>query len=193
MFMWFDAGDDPEAAVILRLPDTGIAKYMGLELSNFWGSSADWANRHVSMNWGLGGTCQAEQSAPTDHPAFPPGSGLCEDQDAYFIVISAADPGVKNWIETAELSEGLLAGRLQSVDPNAPPPDANGGINCNLPVAITVPGPDAFPFETNLAWRVQFMLGQLGATATPSTSPPQFREDTIKMRQNFVREKYIFW
>ena len=30
MFMWFDGGLDPESAVILRLPDEGIAKYMGL-------------------------------------------------------------------------------------------------------------------------------------------------------------------
>ena len=193
MFMWFDAGDDPEAAVILRLPDEGIAAYMGLELSNFWGSSADWANRHVSMNWGLGGSCQAEQSAATFHPAqqliSANGGPFCGQQDAYFIVISKADPGVKNWVETAELSDGLLAGRLQSVD--APIQDVAGLGSCSLPVAITVPGPGAFPFPTDLATRVQIVLGQLGATATPAT--PQFREHTIKMRQNFVREKYIFW
>jgi hypothetical protein len=194
MFMWFEDGDDPEAAVILRLPDTGIAKYMGLELSNFWGSSADWANRHVSMNWGLDGSCQAEQSAETYHPAqdliTQVGGPDCGLQDAYFIVISAADPGVKNWIETAELSEGLLAGRLQSVDPNAPPPDAGfRGINCNLPVAITVPGPDVIPAP--LPVRVQLTLQGVGATATPAT--PAFREDTLEMRQRFVREKYIFW
>ena len=98
--MWFDAGDDPEAAVIIRLPDTDIAKYHGLQLSNFWGSSADWANRHVSMNWGNEGTCQAEQSSPTFHPAqqqiLEAGGSLCGTnglQDAYFIVLSATDPG----------------------------------------------------------------------------------------------------
>ena len=194
MFMWFEDGDDPEAAVIIRLPDTGIAKYMGLELSNFWGSSADWANRHVSMNWGLDGSCQAEQSAETYHPAqdliTQVGGPDCGLQDAYFIVVSAADPGVKNWIETAELSEGLLAGRLQSVDPDAPPPNSGfRGINCNLPIAITVPGPDVIPAP--LPVRVQLTLQGVGATATPANA--DFREDTIKMRQNFVREKYIFW
>jgi hypothetical protein len=170
MFMWFDQGDDPEAAVIIRLPDTEIAKYMGLQLSNFWGSSADWANRHVSMNWGLDGGCQAEQSAPTFHPAqhaiLDAGGDFCGQQDAYFIVLSAADPDVKNWIETAELSEGLLAGRLQSVDA---PIQEVAGLTCNLPVAIPVPGPDGFPFPTDLATRVQIILGQIGATATPST------------------------
>ncbi|UCH28492.1 MAG: hypothetical protein JSV06_09445 [Myxococcales bacterium] len=192
MFMWFDHGDDPEAAVILRLPDTDIAKYMGLQLSNFWGSSADWANRHVSLNWGNEGNCQAEQSAPTFHPAqqaiIDAGGDFCGKQDAYFVVISAADPGVKNWIDTAELSEGLLAGRLQSVDA---PIQEVAGINCNLPVAIPVPGPEAFDFPTTLQQRVMGTLGQLGAPAIPVT--PQFREDTLKVRQNFVRDKYIFW
>jgi hypothetical protein len=177
---------------------------MGLELSNFWGSSADWANRHVSMNWGLEGSCQAEQSAPTEHPAQDLisqfGGPDCGLQDAYYIVISAADPGVKNWIETAELSEGLLAGRLQSVppeglsvilgDPILPPPRT--GLNsCMLPVAIPVPGPEAFPFPTNLATRVQIVLQQQGATASPAT--PAERAATIQMRQDFVREKYVFW
>jgi hypothetical protein len=191
-FMWFENGNDPEAAVILRLPDTDIAKYMGLQLSNFWGSSADWANRHVSLNWGNEGSCQAEQSAPTFHPAqqaiFDAGGDFCGKQDAYFVVISAADPGVQNWVDTAELSEGLLAGRLQSVDA---PIQEVAGINCNLPVGIPVPGPGAFPFPTTLQQRVQIVLGQLGATATPAS--PQFREDTLKVRQSFVRDKYIFW
>jgi hypothetical protein len=109
--------------------------------------------------------------------------GLCKDQDAYFIVVSKSDPGVNNWIETAELSEGLLAGRLQSVDPSAAP----DGINCNLPVAITVPpAPGA-----TLQQRVAGTLLGLGASFTLSND--EFREDTLKMRQNFVREKYIFW
>jgi hypothetical protein len=209
MFMWFDAGDDPEAAVILRLPDEDVAAYMGLELSNFWGSSADWANRHVSMNWGLEGSCQAEQSAPTEHPAQDLisqfGGPDCGLQDAYYIVISAADPGVKNWIETAELSEGLLAGRLQSVppeglsvilgDPILPPPRT--GLNsCMLPVGIPVPGPDAFPFPTDLATRVRIVLQQQGAFGDDPPPPPPTpseRAATIQMRQDFVREKYIFW
>jgi hypothetical protein len=167
---------------------------MGLQLSNFWGSSADWANRHVSMNWGLDGSCQAEQSTtPTFHPAqqliSANGGPFCGQQDAYFIVISAADPGVQNWVETAELSEGLIAARLQSV--SAPIQDVAGLGSCMLPVAIPVPGPGAFPFPTDLATRVQIVLGQVGATATPAT--PQDRADTIQMRQDFVREKYIFW
>lgn len=194
-FMWFDNGDDPEAATILRLPDTDIAEYHGLQLSNFWGSSQDWANRHVSMNWGEQGTCQAEQSQPTFHPAqqqiIGAGGPLCGTnglQDAYFVVVSASDPGVENWVDTAELSEGLLAGRLQSVDA---PIQEVAGITCNLPVAIPVPGPGAFPFPTDLQTRVQITLQQLGATATPAT--PQFRSDRIEMRQSFVRNKYIFW
>ena len=145
----------------------------------------------MSMNWGLEGTCQAEQSATTFHPAqqliSANGGPFCGQQDAYFIVISATDPGVKNWIDTAELSEGLLAGRLQSV--SAPIQDVAGLGTCSLPVAIPVPGPDVIPAP--LPVRVQLTLQQLGATAAPAT--PAFREDTLEMRQDFVREKYIFW
>jgi hypothetical protein len=145
------------------------------------------------MNWGNEGTCQAEQSAATFHPAqqliSANGGPFCGQQDAYFIVISAADPGVKNWIETAELSEGLLAGRLQSVD--APMQEVAGLGSCNLPVAIPVPGPDVIPAP--LPARVRATLQQLGAPASPLPDPEGFREDRIKMRQNFVRNKYIFW
>ena len=65
--MWYDLADDE--ALILRFPDETVAGYYGLQLSNFWGSSSDWANRHVSLSWGLGGSCQAELSQPTGHPA----------------------------------------------------------------------------------------------------------------------------
>jgi hypothetical protein len=190
MLMWFELED--HESLIVRLPDSlpgvteDIAQYYGLQLNNFWASSADWANRHVSMNWGRNDGCQAELSQPTFHPAqqqiLQAGGEFCGQQDAYFIVLSKNDPGVRNWIETAELSQGMLSGRLQSI--TASPDDelfeAIQGVSCMLPVAIKVP-----------TAAVQGVLQQLGASFT--TADATDRSDTLKMRQNFVRQKYIFW
>jgi hypothetical protein len=123
MLMWFELEDDE--AMIVRFPDEDVAAYYGLQLSNFWGSSADWANRNVSQSWGLDGTCQSEKGAfPTPHPAqqliTSRGGPDCGVQTAYYMVVSKQDPGVQNWIDTAELSQGLLAARLQSVPVHAP-------------------------------------------------------------------------
>jgi len=180
MLMWYDLADDE--ALVIRLPDEDVAAYYGLQLSNFWGSSADWANRHVSMSWGLGGTCQAEQaSVPTPHPAQAVikangGPEDCGFQRAYFIVVSKEDPGVQNWIETAEMSQGLIAGRLQSVPAVDFPSVA--GFSCMLPVAFTLP-----------TAAVQGFLGQLGAA--PYT--PAERAAQLEVRQDYARSKYVFW
>jgi hypothetical protein len=174
MLMWFDLED--HEALIIRLPDEGYAKYYGLQLSNMWGSSADWGNRHVSMNWGLDDSCQGELSDPTFHPAFPPEA--CGRQDAYFIVLSKQDPGVQNWIETAELSEGILAGRLQSVNP-ADVPDIVG-VSCALPVAIKVPVAGVKP-----------TLQALGASFTSYNADN--RANQLRVRQLYQKDKYVFW
>jgi hypothetical protein len=187
MLMWFDIEDDE--ALIIRLPDDEprvagqIAQYYGLQLSNMWGSSADWANRHASMNWGLGGSCQGELSQPTYHPAqqfiSSQGGPFCGQQDAYFIVLSKQDPGVQNWVETADLSEGILAARLQSVDPNERQ-NIMGVGSCMLPVAIKVPV--AFVKPT---------LQQLGASFTGYNETD--RADQLRVRQLYQRSKYVFW
>jgi len=180
MLMWFEMADNE--ALIIRFPDEDYAKYYGLQLSNFWGSSADWANRHVSMNWGLDGSCQGELSQPTFHPAqqaiFDAGGPFCGQQDAYFIVVSKNDPGVQNWIETAELSQGILAGRLQSVAA-ADFPDIVG-ISCALPVAIKVP-----------VFAVQPTLQALGASFTNFNAAD--RAAQLRIRQLFPNEKYVFY
>jgi hypothetical protein len=180
MLMWYDLADDE--ALIIRLPDEDVAAYYGLQLSNFWGSSADWANRHVSSSWGLGGTCQSELSQPTFHPAqqkiIEEGGPFCGEQDAYFIVLSKQDPGVQNWIETAEMSQGLIAGRLQSV-PAADFLDVVG-FSCSLPVAIKVPV--AFVKPT---------LQNLGASFTNYDATD--RREQLEVRQDYARSKYIFW
>jgi len=183
MLMWFDLADDE--ALILRLPDEDVAAYYGLELANFWGSSADWANRHVSMSWGLDGACQAEQaSGPSPHPAqaliTANGGPDCGFQRAYFIVVSKQDPGVQNWVETAELSQGILAARLQSVDATDFP-NVVGLGSCMLPVAFP-------PMPVN---RVAPFLQRIGA-ASPEFTPAD-RSDQLEVRQNFARNKYIFW
>jgi hypothetical protein len=187
MLMWFELEEGE--ALIIRLPDSEprvagqIAGYYGLQLSNFWGSSQDWANRHVSMNWGLDGACQGELSQPTGHPAqqliSANGGPLCGLQDAYFIVLSAEDPGVRNWVDTAELSKGLIAGRLQSV-PQAAFPNVVGLGSCMLPIAIKVP-----------AFAVKPTLQQLGASF--SNYDANDRADQLSERQDYARSKYIFW
>jgi hypothetical protein len=205
MLMWWELADDE--ALIIRLPDIpssdpnldGIAKYYGLQLSNFWASSADWANRHASMNWGLDGGCQAEKAAfPTPHPAQekwdeaeePNPWPDCGFQDAYYIVLSKQDPGVRNWIETAELSQGILAGRLQSVAPiDVPtvlgtpllPAPATGANSCMLPIAFP-------PMPVN---QVAPFLQSFGAASPGFTSAD--RTDQLLVRQNFARQKYVFW
>jgi hypothetical protein len=205
MLMWWELADDE--ALIIRLPDLpssdpnldGIAKYYGLQLSNFWASSADWANRHASMNWGLDGGCQAEKAAfPTPHPAQdfwdsqmePNPWPDCGFQDAYYIVLSKQDPGVRNWIETAELSQGILAGRLQSVAPqDVPtvlgtpllPAPATGANSCMLPIAFP-------PMPVN---QVAPFLQSFGAAS--AFTLPDDRTDQLLVRQNFARQKYVFW
>lgn len=183
MLMWFDIEDDE--ALIIRLPDEDVAAYYGFQLSNFWGSSADWANRQVSMNWRLGGSCQAEQATgPSPHPAqaliTANGGPDCGFQRAYFIVVSKQDPAVQNWVDTAELSQGILAARLQSVDA-ADFPNVVGLGSCMLPVAFP-------PMPVN---QVAPFLQSIGA-ASPGFSPTD-RSDQLEVRQDFARSKYIFW
>jgi hypothetical protein len=207
VLMWYDLGDDE--GLIIRLPDDEptpsdplgfIAGYYGFQLSNFWGSSRDWANRHVSLSWGLGGGCQAELSQPTFHPGqqqiIAGGGEFCGQQDAYFIVLSKQDPGVQNWVDTAEMSQGLIAARLQSVPAEnrdeitgIDPITGERSLNCMLPLAIPVPGPDVIPLP--FPQRVQITLGQLGASFVSSDATQ--RADQLKVRQNFARDKYIFW
>jgi hypothetical protein len=179
--MWFDIPDDQ--ALILRFPDEGVAGYYGLQVSNFWGSSADWANRHASLSWGLGGSCQAELSQPTGHPAqqliLAHGGPVCGGQDAYFMVVSKNDPGVQNWVETAGLTQGILAARLQSVGPGDFL-DTVGLGSCMLPIAIQVP-----------LFAVKPTLQQLGASFTNYDAND--RAAQLEERQEFVREKYVFW
>jgi len=189
MLMWFDLEDDE--AMIIRLTDEDprladkAAKYYGLQLANFWGSSADWANRQVSANWGLDGACQSEQAVgPAPHPAqqliTSQGGPNCGFQKPYYVVVSKQDPGVQNWVDTAELSQGILAGRLQSVD-SSEFPFAVGLGSCLLPVAFP-------PMPVN---QVAPFLQSIGG-ASPGFTPAD-RAAQLEVRQKFVRDKYIFW
>ena len=181
MLMWFELEDDE--AMVIRFPDEDVAAYYGLQLSNFWGSSADWANRNVSQNWGLDGSCQSEKAAgPTPHPAqqliTARDGPECGFQTAYYMVVSKQDPGVQNWIDTAELSQGLLAARLQSVPASE---FANVvGFSCMLPVAFP-------PMPVN---QVAGFLQSFGAA---SPFAPSDRTDQLEVRQDYARSKYVFW
>ena len=179
--MWFDLEDDE--ALIIRYPDEGLAGYYGVQISNFWGSSPDWANRHASLSWGKDGTCQAELSKPTRHPEqadiLENGGVECGKQDAYFVVVSKKDPRVRNWIETSSLQQGIIAGRQQSV-----PEDQLDGVvdpwSCSKPTAFRVP--------TKWAWLGIWLLG-----GDWSFYGPNKRKEQLIERQDFARSKYVFW
>jgi hypothetical protein len=94
------------------------------------------------------------------------------------MVVSKQDPGVQNWIDTAELSQGLLAARLQSVPASEFPNVV--GFSCMLPVAFP-------PMPVN---QVAPFLQSFGA-ATPFS--PSDRAEQLEVRQDFARSKYVFW
>lgn len=146
-------------ALIITLPEAP-AQYYGFQLFNFWGSSLPWADRQVSLSWGVGGTCQAQQTSDGN----------------YYIVVSAEDPGVQNWVDTMGREEVGMAGRLQSVDP------ADFG-------AITDPASIYKP-QTQLV-AIEDVLSILPPDTNLVTE--EERAAQLEERQNFVREKYVFW
>ncbi|MBX7434710.1 hypothetical protein JDV09_21805 [Mycobacterium sp. Y57] len=90
---------EPDEALIVELKTPVAPVYFGFHLANFWGESLDYANRHTSLNG-----FQAE----------PDGDGATR------FVVSHADPGVPNWLDTTGLREGFLTARWTYPQP----PDA---------------------------------------------------------------------
>ncbi|MCT2401689.1 DUF1214 domain-containing protein [Novosphingobium mangrovi (ex Huang et al. 2023)] len=84
----FDLKDDEALIVESDVPET--CEYRSLILTNRLYETIDWTNNHSSLN--------AAQAAP--------------DSDGKLrIVVSAKDPGVKNWLDTAGYSRGMIQGR----------------------------------------------------------------------------------
>jgi hypothetical protein len=118
--------------------------YMGFHLSNFWGESLDYANHTSSLN--------GFQSEP--------------DADGTLrYVVAGTDPGVPNWLDTADHLSGFLTLRWTY---SMPPPDLPKTTVTKLPLASVR---DHLP----------------AATRTVSTEE---RREQIKVRQDHVRRRY---
>lgn len=93
----FKLADDE--ALVVTVDPLG-ASYLGFQLTDPWGVALEYVNRNGSLNLN-----QAKLN--------PDGS--------LSYVISAKDPGVYNWLDTAGLSSGLFAIRWQAVPPGTQP------------------------------------------------------------------------
>lgn len=89
----YDLADDE--ALIVSSPVPKVCDYRSLILTNELYETTDWINNHASLN--------AEQAAP--------------DPDGKLrIVVSAKDPGVKNWLDTSGYPRGIIQGRWTGCD-----------------------------------------------------------------------------
>lgn len=91
----------PDEAFVVDVDDGG-AEYFTVPLSNIWGTTLEIVDRTGSLN--------KAQSHPGD------GGG-------YTYVISATDPGTRNWIDTDGLHEGILTLRMAEFGPDGPRQD----------------------------------------------------------------------
>jgi len=85
-------------ALVLTI-DPGNAEYFTVPVYNDWTITGDYWNQQTSLN---------------NYQAVPNGDGT------YTMVVSVADPGVKNWVSTGGLNQGLISMRFQNLDPNSP-------------------------------------------------------------------------
>lgn len=89
----FEIADDEALIVESDVPAT--CRYRSLILTNALYETIDWTNNHSSLN--------AAQAKP--------------DSDGKLrIVISAKDPGVRNWLDTAGYPRGMIQGRWTGCD-----------------------------------------------------------------------------
>jgi hypothetical protein len=89
----YELADDE--ALIVESPIPAKCQYRSLILTNEIYETTDWANNHSSLN--------GAQAAP--------------DPDGKLrIVVSARDPGVKNWLDTAGYPRGVVQGRWTGCD-----------------------------------------------------------------------------
>lgn len=86
---------DDDEALIVESPMPHKCDYRSLILTNDIYETIDWYNNHSSLN--------GAQAAP--------------DPDGKLrIVVSARDPGVRNWLDTAGHSRGIIQGRWTGCD-----------------------------------------------------------------------------
>ena len=89
----FDLADDE--ALIIESPVPDRCQYRSLILTNDVFETIDWYNNHSSLN---------------DAQALPDSDGQLR------IVISAKDPGIRNWLDTAGHRRGVVQGRWTECD-----------------------------------------------------------------------------
>ena len=89
----FDLADDE--ALIIESPVPAKCQYRSLILTNDVFETIDWYNNHSSLN---------------DAQALPDADGKLR------IVVSAKDPGVRNWLDTAGHRRGVIQGRWTECD-----------------------------------------------------------------------------
>lgn len=112
----------PDEAFVVDVDDGG-AEYFTVPLSNIWGTTLEIVDRTGSLN--------KAQSYPGE------GGG-------YTYVISATDPGTRNWIDTDGLNEGILTLRMAEFGPDGPREDlgARGRVVKLDDLDAEVPGLD---------------------------------------------------
>ncbi|MCB2075006.1 MAG: DUF1214 domain-containing protein [Novosphingobium sp.] len=89
----YDLAEDE--ALIIESPVPDVCQYRSLILTNDIYETTDWLNNHSSLN--------GSQAAP--------------DSDGKLrVVVSAKDPGVKNWLDTAGYPRGAVQGRWTGCD-----------------------------------------------------------------------------
>ncbi|MCZ8381470.1 hypothetical protein O6P37_21600 [Mycobacterium sp. CPCC 205372] len=112
----------PDEAFVVDVDDGG-AEYFTVPLSNIWGTTLEIVDRTGSLN--------KAQSHPGE------GGG-------YTYVISATDPGTRNWIDTDGLNEGILTLRMAEFGPDGPREDlgARGRVVKLDDLDAEVPGLD---------------------------------------------------
>lgn len=86
-----------DEAVLITTTDAG-AGYMGVQISDPWMITPDARRQQISLN-----SAQARRN----------------DDGSYSYIVSLADPGIANWIDTAGLKEGFVLLRWQAMPGNA--------------------------------------------------------------------------
>jgi hypothetical protein len=118
----YELADDE--ALIITSPVPSTCRYRSLILTNEIYETTDWINNHASLN--------AAQAAP--------------DPDGKLrIVVSAKDPGVKNWLDTAGYPKGLIQGRWTGCD-SQPIPEVQkvkvGDVLKSMPQGVATVTPE---------------------------------------------------
>jgi hypothetical protein len=99
---------DNDSAIVLDV-DMGGANYFIAPITNIWGTSNEIVSRNGSLN---------------KHQAIANGDGT------YTFVVSLSDPGVHNWLDPTDMSEGILTLRWAEFEGGEP--GASFGVKSRL-------------------------------------------------------------